>query len=51
MTYNSNVNHPLTISPWNENGFKQNIHELQHIFIETNINIALNSETHFTTYT
>jgi len=48
MIINSNANHPLTIFSWNANGLRKHLDELQHILTETNIDIALISETHFT---
>jgi len=48
MTINSNANHPLTIFSWNANGLRKHLDELQHILTETNTDIALISETHFT---
>ena len=48
MTTSPNVNYPLSIFSWNANGLRQHINELQHILSETNADIALISETHFT---
>lgn len=48
MNINSNANHPLTIFSWNANGLRKHLDELQHILTNTNTDIALISETHFT---
>ncbi|CAI6353452.1 unnamed protein product [Macrosiphum euphorbiae] len=48
MTTSPNVNYPLSIFSWNANGLRQHINELQHILSETNADIALIFETHFT---
>jgi len=48
LTTSPNVNYPLSIFSWNANGLRQHLNELQHILSETNTDIALISETHFT---